>query len=360
MPRPRQEFVEAFDDDVFPAGTAAPATRPRPGGPAPQRAGRFPETGPSTGDGAGGSGGGDGPNGDGGAGGDGGDGGEGRPGRQARRPGPRARGERPGKARAFTGAAAAAVTTVLAIVVAGQVAGGGPGTDTAPVIGGGQRDTSEGSSRTDDRKAAKPPPRAERRLSYAEKLALKEPLDPGLAGPDSFRSVGAPDRGAGKGQVLRYRVDVEDGLPLDGELFADAVHRTLNDERSWAHEGARTFDRVGGAEADFVITLASPGTTAIWCAKSGLDTTVDNVSCDSASTRRVMINAYRWAQGARTFGDDIAHYREMLINHEVGHRLGLNHQGCSAEGALAPVMMQQTKSLTTAGTTCLPNAWPFP
>ena len=39
-----------------------------------------------------------------------------------------------------------------------------------------------------------------------------------------------------------------------------------------------------------------------------------------------MINAYRWAQGAETYGDAAMHaYRQMLINHEVGHRLGHNH-----------------------------------
>ena len=83
----------------------------------------------------------------------------------------------------------------------------------------------------------------------------------------------------------------------------EAVQKTLNDDRSWAHNGARTFERIYSGKPDFVITLASPGTTAEWCAKSGLDTTEDNVSCDSAATERVMINAYRWAQGSTTYGD---------------------------------------------------------
>lgn len=92
------------------------------------------------------------------------------------------------------------------------------------------------------------------------------------------------EKAPGKGNLLRVRVDVEKGLPLDGRLFADAVYKTLNDKRSWAHAGSRTFERVSTGPADIVITLASPGTTATWCAKSGLDTTVDNVSCDAAST----------------------------------------------------------------------------
>ena len=139
------------------------------------------------------------------------------------------------------------------------------------------------------------------------------------------------------------------------------MQETLNDDRSWAHGGGRSFERVSTGKPDFVITLASPGTTAVWCAKSGLDTTEDNVSCDSAATDRVMINAYRWARGAETYGDAAIHpYRQMLINHEVGHRLGFNHVVCSHDGALAPVMQQQTKFLTFNGITCKPNAWPFP
>lgn len=164
----------------------------------------------------------------------------------------------------------------------------------------------------------------------------------------------------GKGQVVRYRVDVEKGLGLDGALFADAVQKTLNDDRSWAHGGARSFERVSSGQADFVITLASPGTTDEWCAKSGLNTSIDIVSCDSASTERVMVNAYRWAQGSETYGDRIHAYRQMLINHEVGHRLGFGHVSCQTDGALAPVMQQQTKFLEHDGITCKANPWAFP
>jgi hypothetical protein len=155
-------------------------------------------------------------------------------------------------------------------------------------------------------------------------------------------------------------VDVEQGLGLDGALFAEAVQKTLNDQRSWAHNGARTFERIYSGKPDFVITLASPGTTADWCAKSGLDTTEDNVSCDSAATERVMINAYRWAQGSETYGDKIHAYRQMLINHEVGHRLGYGHVTCDKDGDLAPVMQQQTKFLDHDGIRCRPNPWAYP
>ncbi|MFC9236950.1 DUF3152 domain-containing protein [Streptomyces decoyicus] len=263
-----------------------------------------------------------------------------------------------GKGRTFTGAAAAAVTTVLAVVIAGQVA--------EQRTDGGEPQTRSGNDRTDgvgddaSRSHARPTQDA-KPASYDEQMTQVFPLDAHLTASGRFKPVGGEAKAPGHGKVLRYRVDVEEGLPLDGKLFAEAVHKTLNDERSWAHGGQMTFQRVSSGDVNFVITLASPGTTDTWCAKSGLDTSEDNVSCDSAATDRVMINAYRWAQGAQTYGHDkMLAYRQMLINHEVGHRLGHNHESCSRKGALAPVMMQQTKFLTTDGVTCRPNSWPFP
>ncbi|MER6069823.1 DUF3152 domain-containing protein [Streptomyces sp. NPDC001817] len=259
-----------------------------------------------------------------------------------------------GKGRAFTGIAAAAVTTVLAVVVAGQVTGS-------------QHDGGQSSSATDQARdagnLADGTPSASPgtvTLSYEQKMDRTYPLSATLRGPGKFDTVPGFDKAPGKGQKYTYRVDVEQGLGLDGQLFAEAVQKTLNDDRSWGHGGTRTFERISSGKPDFVITLASPGTTAQWCAKSGLDTTEDNVSCDSAATERVMINAYRWAEGSKTYGDKIHAYRQMLINHEVGHRLGHGHVTCQKDGELAPVMQQQTKFLDHDGIHCLPNPWPYP
>ncbi|MFE1287616.1 DUF3152 domain-containing protein [Streptomyces sp. NPDC058751] len=265
---------------------------------------------------------------------------------------------------AFTGIAAAAVTTVLAVVVAGQMATGGDDTDTrARSADTGGRAAQDSASRGDDRPTQSGQPQvAAVPLTYAQQMARTYPLGAKLKGSGKFDVVPGFAKAPGKGRKYTYRVDIEKGLPLDGALFADAVQKTLNDKRSWAHGGERTFERIDSGEPDFVITLASPGTTAEWCAKSGLDTTVDNVSCDSASTERVMINAYRWAQGSKTygFGDEIHAYRQMLINHEVGHRLGYGHVTCEEDGDLAPVMQQQSKFLDHDGIHCRPNSWVYP
>ncbi|OEJ25141.1 hypothetical protein AS594_12255 [Streptomyces agglomeratus] len=322
IPGPRQEFVEAFD---------APRRRVPATGPSGAGADRERDETAAAGDGDGGS-------------------------PDTYDDGP-ARG---GKGRAFTGVAAAAVTTVLAVVVAGQVAQGEKDPVAAPAAG--DRATRESdASRSDPRPTPSREQAAAAPATYDQQMSRTYPIAPKLTGRGEFQAIGGFDKAPGKGQKYTYRVDVEKGLRLDGALFARAVQETLNDDRSWAHNGAMTFERISSGRPDFVVTLASPGTTGEWCAKSGLDTLSGNVSCDSAATERVMINAFRWAQGAPTFGKDkMFAYRQMLINHEVGHRLGHGHKNCETPGELAPIMQQQTKSLDIGGIRCKPNAWVFP
>ncbi|WP_436738805.1 DUF3152 domain-containing protein [Streptomyces sp. BBFR102] len=346
MPGPRQEYLDAFEEeDLFAPG----APRRSPVQVTEARGGRTPgATAYASGDflspdqapaGAG-----DGHRGE----------GDGEPAGPDRRRGPRGW--------AAAGIGAAAVVTVLAVVVGGQMLGGqddGAASRSAADSGRAAEGTASRSEGRPTPASPAPAPKAAP-PTYEQRMGKKLKLDPDLTADGDFAAVPGIEKAPGKGRLFRYRVDVEKGLGLDGKLFAEAVQKTLNDDRSWAHDGARTFERIDSGQPDFVITLASPGTTAEWCAKSGLDTTIDNVSCDSAYTDRVMVNAYRWAQGAETYGDAIHPYRQMLINHEVGHRLGFNHVSCSRDGALAPVMQQQTKFLSLDGITCKANPWAYP
>lgn len=211
-----------------------------------------------------------------------------------------------------------------------------------------------------------PLPTPDKPLTTTERMKVRFGLDERLALGGKFEVVpgkaAAPAKAAAGGRNYTYRVEIEQGLGLDGALFADAVQQTLNDARSWAHDNKKTFARTDAGTADFVIRLASPGTTHKLCSAAGLDTSIQNVSCDAGGTPWVVINAWRWAQGSPTFGDDMVGYRQMLINHEVGHRLGRNHETeACLPGGFAPVMMQQTKTLEADnGLTCKANPWPYP
>jgi hypothetical protein len=147
---------------------------------------------------------------------------------------------------------------------------------------------------------------------------------------------------------------VEDGIDaFDPDGFAAVVDEVLADERSWIASKRWRFQRVAaGTTPHFYVMLATPGTTDRLCAKAGLQTN-GIFSCRYGSN--VVINLRRWTNGADGFTDmDV--YRNMVINHEVGHFLGHGHVNCPGGGRLAPVMQQQTKSLQG----CKPNPYPYP
>ncbi|MEI4272066.1 DUF3152 domain-containing protein [Klenkia sp. LSe6-5] len=160
----------------------------------------------------------------------------------------------------------------------------------------------------------------------------------------------------GSGPLQRFVVEVEDGIGVDGAGFAAAVEATLGDPRSWGHDGAMSFQRVGAAEAaagdyDFRVSLISPGSMETYCPGVG---TGGYTSCRYGE--RAVINLARWETAVPDYGGDIATYRQYVVNHEVGHALGNGHQPCPGPGELAPVMQQQTLGLQG----CQKNAWPYP
>lgn len=160
----------------------------------------------------------------------------------------------------------------------------------------------------------------------------------------------APDQQADR--IISVQVEVEQGLPIDGDAFADFAMSTLNDPRSWAHEGAISFARVD-QDADMRLALVSPEKVDQMCAPLQ---TRGRYSC--ATEGRAAINALRFAQATEEFLSEgtVTEYRHYVINHEIGHLLGHDHEDCSADGDPAPVMQQQTMSLGA----CRPNGWPHP
>ncbi|ROT28101.1 DUF3152 domain-containing protein [Micromonospora sp. HM5-17] len=172
------------------------------------------------------------------------------------------------------------------------------------------------------------------------------------AGPQTWRTAAGRSPVLGEaGQLLRFRIAVENGITGIGpDDFADAVVTTLGDPRSWTGSGEWRLQRVGPKEeADFTIYLATPATRDELCA-DGYDR---YTSCRNGA--HVVVNVARWAHGVPHYGAPLAVYRQYVINHEVGHRLGHGHELCPGRGSAAPVMQQQTLGLHG----CTPNAWPL-
>jgi hypothetical protein len=163
-------------------------------------------------------------------------------------------------------------------------------------------------------------------------------------------TVRGSSKAPGDGRVMRIKVQVESGLPVDGQAFAKFVMSTLNDSRSWGHDGSRTFARTDGAY-DVRVVLASPQTSRSMCRPLE---TLGRLSCRSGDA--AVLTYYRWVNAIPDYGRDRTGYRHYVVNHEVGHALGHGHVSCPGRGEPAPVMMQQTKGLKG----CEPNPWPFP
>ncbi len=176
-------------------------------------------------------------------------------------------------------------------------------------------------------------------------VLLAAALAPAAPGFDRLAGTGPV---AGTGAPLTYAVDVERALGLDVAQVTADVDAVLADPRGWTRSGRVAFARVDRDPAMRVV-LARPVTTDRLCAPLS---THGRWSCNQGT--RVVLNGRRWANAVPHWTAGLASYRRMLVNHEVGHRLGLGHAVCPGAGERAPVMLQQSKGLRG----CRPGPWP--
>lgn len=142
----------------------------------------------------------------------------------------------------------------------------------------------------------------------------------------------------GYGMVQYHYCVVTNGEVGSVEDFSNAVFRILNSEHGWARAGA-IFEPSTDGNCDFDIVLAQASTLP----------TFSSVCSEQYSCRvgnNVIINDDRWNSGTDVWmsgGGDLARYRTMVINHEVGHRLGHidNEMTCAGAGQAAPLMQEQ-------------------
>ena len=148
---------------------------------------------------------------------------------------------------------------------------------------------------------------------------------------------------------VAYRIDdrVRD---RSSQGLAAFVSEVLTDRRSWTQAGFEFFEEPTAA---FSIVLAEPAEVDRLCLPLR---TGGKVSCQNGPV--VAINAERWRKAIPEWTAPVADYRRYVVNHEVGHLVGMRHPApqCPVAKQPASVMDQQTKGL--AG--CQPNWWPLP
>jgi Protein of unknown function (DUF3152) len=202
-----------------------------------------------------------------------------------------------------------------------------------------------------------------------------------LRGAGTWHIVpGKGDRVGNGGKLFTYTIEVEDGIDASSyggdEAFAKLIDQTLADPRGWTGDGKVSVQRVDSGTPSMRISLSTPETVHR-PDKCGFAIRYES-SCYRRGESRVLINLSRWVRGAVAFSGDMITYRQYAINHEVGHAFNNGHIGCAQDGALAPVMMQQTFGVSNNfvaelnkvpgnrdpvvadGKTCKPNAWPNP
>ena len=175
-------------------------------------------------------------------------------------------------------------------------------------------------------------------------------IEPSLINENSEEEWIEPENVNPKDETkFNYGIRIEPSLGLDPLCIKNLLFLILNNDLGWTNVAEKSFQLTSAEESDYVYIFASPNKTDELCAP--IET---NSIYSCRSENNIVLNFFRWQEGAVDFKNDMETYRIYLINHETGHILGWSHVGCPKEGAVAPVMMQQSKG--TDG--CIPYGWP--
>ncbi|MFD3550285.1 DUF3152 domain-containing protein, partial [Streptomyces sp. NPDC058655] len=196
---------------------------------------------------------------------------------------------------------------------------------------------------------ASPTPAAPPRATGAPAATAPVPA----SGPGTFKPSGASGQPQGTGAALRWRMEVEENTGVDPDTAARSVEAILGDARGWTRDPAYGFHLVGADQpVDFTIRIATPTTTDRLC-EVVTPELIGETNCRAGHT--VVVNLKRWQEGSPQFSGPVEEYRALIVNHEVGHEIGRDHETCPGPGRPAPAMMQQIRGLLG----CTANAWPY-
>ena len=152
--------------------------------------------------------------------------------------------------------------------------------------------------------------------------------------------------------AVKYNVsfDISSRGSLKGDVneFASIVESTLTDSRGWIRAGVK-FSKVSSGGRLHVVLASGAEIDKYEGCSAELSCTVYPY---------VLINDARWLGATDSYnsaGLSLTSYRQMVINHEVGHFLGHDHISTCGAGGVAPVMLQQSTGLRG----CTGNSWPL-
>lgn len=134
------------------------------------------------------------------------------------------------------------------------------------------------------------------------------------------------------------------------------VLRVLNDPRGWAAYGFLFASAAADADADVTVRLTSAAEMEAWYPQTHLrGLSVTDCTRDKP---RIFLHSHNWSYppAASSYPQDAAGvqaYRTYVVLHEMGHALGLGHAVCPGPGALAPVLVQQSKGCGA----CVRDPW---
>lgn len=130
----------------------------------------------------------------------------------------------------------------------------------------------------------------------------------------------------------------------DAKEFVKIVWSILNHSRGWSQ--IIKFKKSGRDDKHVTIRLSKEETIRKKCGFRKL-------SC-ALGKSTIYLHLDNWLHGSKASGLSLTNYRKYLVNHEIGHILGLGHKKPVGTGK-CPVMVQQTLGIGNQK----PNVWPL-
>ena len=159
------------------------------------------------------------------------------------------------------------------------------------------------------------------------------------------RSEEETRRFVGGGDSAEYTYAFDRSIPASMQTF---ITSTIQDSRGWRGKGYYFQQSATKQAADIIFYLKSNEDITAMFTMDGFSVcyTVEGKS-------KIYINQKNWDTPPSAFTGSKETYRQYVVQHEVGHALGMGHEKPQTENAQCHPMYQQTRGTTK----CLPNPW---